>query len=138
MTNALDQLKKCPHCRQVKTVRDFAKNATKPDGRAGWCKVCQGEAVAKWTKEHPEYSTTRAKERRASGQAQAAEDRYHVKDGANGRQPWLEDQLEAIMAKDEKGRYTRTAAYWAKLFGRSSFAVGLMRSRLTRGAEVDQ
>ena len=37
-------MRRCPHCEQTKELTEFAKNSTKKDGLASWCRECQKQA----------------------------------------------------------------------------------------------
>jgi hypothetical protein len=44
----MPDFKTCGRCKQVKSLDQFYKLASSPDGRQVWCKKCQSEAHKAW------------------------------------------------------------------------------------------
>lgn len=58
----------CPKCKTTKVIDQFAKNKSKPKGRASWCKQCTTVLVKKWF----ESDTNRAKHKQRTVQRRVA------------------------------------------------------------------
>ena len=43
-------MNRCPRCKETKTLSDFQKNRSTPDGRQGWCRICQNQAGRRYKK----------------------------------------------------------------------------------------
>ena len=47
-------IKFCPKCDRDLPAEQFAKNASRPDGRAGWCKPCARASIKQWKQTNPQ------------------------------------------------------------------------------------
>lgn len=56
------EVKTCSKCELEKSINDFSKNRSRPDGYAHYCKTCAHEAHGAWKKNHP--TTYRALKRK--------------------------------------------------------------------------
>jgi hypothetical protein len=54
--------KTCPQCHAVKPLADFPVNRRRPDGRAGWCRLC----TRAYLKRHGDELRARALAREAA------------------------------------------------------------------------
>lgn len=52
MSNHL--VKRCPHCGNIKSIREFHKNKSQLDGLAGWCKECTNEDKKRYYQKNKE------------------------------------------------------------------------------------
>lgn len=43
-------MKRCPKCKETKALGAFQKNRIRPDGRQGWCRICQNKASSRYKK----------------------------------------------------------------------------------------
>lgn len=59
----------CPRCEQSKKEDDFAANKARPNGKAGYCKVCMRQLVQEWKKANPKRLA--AQQRRAAERKRA-------------------------------------------------------------------
>jgi hypothetical protein len=53
--------KHCPQCDHDKPLDDFPNNATRADGKGGWCKECMREYTKAWKVKNPEINRLHAK-----------------------------------------------------------------------------
>lgn len=42
--------KRCPKCGEDKDTKEFSRNAGRPDGLSGWCKLCMKPKITDWRK----------------------------------------------------------------------------------------
>lgn len=58
--------KYCPECDTGKPLSEFANNAARGDGKAGWCKSCSRAYTARWKKQNPDINALHARIYRAN------------------------------------------------------------------------
>jgi len=59
-------LKRCAVCRLPKPLKEFNKDASKPDGLESRCKLCDRAKVSKWSKDNPGKAAAKGARRRAA------------------------------------------------------------------------
>ena len=59
-------LKRCAVCNLPKPLKEFNKDASKPDGLESRCKLCDRAKVAKWSKDNPGKRNAKNARRRAA------------------------------------------------------------------------
>jgi len=56
--------KRCPKCKQIKSIDEFYKNSRRKDGHGSWCKLCKNKQADKYNKIYRNERNTWLKEYR--------------------------------------------------------------------------
>lgn len=97
-------LKICTRCKDIKPLDEFHNNATRPDGKTDWCKVCASEY-----KSRPE-TLAMQRRRKASPKGQAWQRNYWTTDAYKESQRRYRQSKKGKRAAEKhtsryKGRY---------------------------------
>lgn len=96
--------KRCPKCKETKSVDEFYSDKSRPDGRKSWCKVCLRTGIKKWEKENPDKRKEYEKRWRDK----------HPEECRAKCNKWRRENPEKYRASQEKSREKHRERYRAK------------------------
>lgn len=104
----MDDVKFCGRCKKEKSVGEFGKNSSRPDGLQQWCKVCWREYVKDYEAKNPDKLAAK----RAANNARSKE-RYADDQEYRDRKRRIARDRVANMEPEAKKAYHRKNWLWA-------------------------